>query len=97
MHDIYMCCGVGLGLECSSAEIECSNERSGQHTASECASRARRATGLAETAGAGRWVPSESVPTETPGIFHYLAQGDLRGKLPRFNSMCITAVLLYQY
>ena len=34
-------------------------------------SHARRATGLAKTAGAGRWVWSESVPTENPRRFHF--------------------------
>ena len=52
--------------------------------------------GLAETAGARRWVSSELVLTENPGRFHYLEQSDLQEKFPRFN-MCITAVLLYQY
>ena len=94
---LYVCCGVGWRLGSSSAQIECSNESSGQHTASEGASHARRATGLAETAGAGRWVSSESVPTENPRRFHYLEQGDLQEKFPRFNNMCVTAVLLYQY
>ena len=35
---------------------------------------------------------SELVPTENPGRFHYLEQGDLQEKFPRFNNMCITAV-----
>ena len=94
MHDIYVCCGVGWRLGSSSAEIECSNESSGQHTASECASHPRRTTGLAETAGARRWVSSELVSTENPGRLHYLEQGDLHEKFPRFNNMCITSVLL---
>ena len=50
-----------------------------------------------QTGGAGRWVSSESVPTENPRRFHYLEQGDLQEKFPRFNNMCVTAVLLYQY
>ena len=40
-----------------------------------------------ETAGAGRWVWSESVPTENPRRFHYLEQGDLQEKLSSFNKM----------
>ena len=50
---------------------------------SEGASHARRAAGLAETAGAGRWVSSEPVATENPGRFHYLEQGDLQQKFPK--------------
>ena len=96
MYDIYVCCGVGSRLESSSAEIGCSNESSGHHTASECTSHARRVTGLADTAGARQWVSSELVPTENPGRFHYLQQGDLQENFPRFN-MCISPVLLYQY
>ena len=57
---------------------------------------ARRAPGLAERAGARRWVSNELVPTENPRRFHYLRQDDLQEKFPRFN-VCITAVLLYQY
>ena len=71
-------------------------KNSGQHTASKGASQPRRATGFAETAGAGRWVSSESVPTQNPRHFHYLEQGYLQEKFPRFNNMCIIAVLLYQ-
>ena len=97
-HDIYVYSGVGSRLGSSSAEIECSNESSGQHTAGECAFHARRATGLfAETARARRWVSSELVLTENPGRFLYLEQDDLQEKFPRFNNTCITAVLLYQY
>ena len=88
-----MCCGVGRRLGSSSAQIECSNESSKQQIG---ASPARRATGLAETARAGRWVSMELVPTENPRYFHYLKQGDLQAKFPSFN-LCITAVLLYQY
>ena len=73
-----MCCGVGGRLASSNADIESLNESSGQYTSSKCASRARRVTGLAETAGARRWVSSELVPTENPGRFHYLEQGDLQ-------------------
>ena len=40
-----------------------------------------------ETAGAGRWVWSESVPTENPRRFQYLEQGDLQEKLSSFNKM----------
>ena len=71
--------------------------KSGQHTASEGASHARRAAGLAETAGAGWWVSSKSVPTENPRRFHYLEQSDLQEKFSMFSNMCITAVLQYQY
>ena len=46
---------------------------------------ARRATGLPETAGAGQWVSSESVPTENQGRFHYLEQDNLQEKFPRFK------------
>ena len=67
-----MCCGVGGRLGSSSAQIDGSNESSGQHAVIEGASYARRATELAETAGAGRWVSSQSVPTENPGRLHYL-------------------------
>ena len=52
--------------------------------------------GLAETAGARRWVSSELVLTENPGRFHYLEQSDLQEKFSMFN-MCFTAVLVYQY
>ena len=90
----YVYSGVGGRLGSSSAQIECSNENSGQHTAIEGASHARRATGLAETAGAGWWVSSKSVPTEYPSCFHYLEQSDLQEKSSMFNNMCIT-VLLY--
>ena len=92
---MHVCCGLGWRFGSSSAEIECSNESSGQHTGSECASDARRATGLAETAGARRWVSSELSPTVYPGRFQCLEQGDLQEKLQMFNNMCITAVLLY--
>ena len=78
-------------------KLECSNESSGQHTASEGASHARQATGLADTAGAGRWVSSESVPTENPRRFHYWEQGNLQQQLPMLNIVCITAVLVHQY
>ena len=84
-------------LEARALKIECSNESSGQYTASEVASHARQATGLAETAGAGRWVSSESVPTENPRRFQYLEHDDLQENFPRFNNMCTTAVLLCQY
>ena len=97
MHDIYVCCGVGWRLGSSSAEIECSNESSGQHTASECASHPRRTTGLAETAGARRWVSSKLVSTEKPERLHYLEQGDLHEKFPRFNNIYYCCTLLYQY
>ena len=93
---ICVCCGVGLRLGSLSAQIECSNESSRQDTANESASHARRTTGLVETAGAGRWVSSESAPTENPRHFHYLEQGYLQETSPRFDNMCITAVLLYQ-
>ena len=73
----------------------CSNESSGQHTSNEGASHARRATGLAKTAGAGQWASSGTVPTENPRRLHYLEHGDLREKFPRFKNVCITAVLLY--
>ena len=96
MHDICVCCGVGGRLASSNADIESLNESSGQYTSSKCASRARRVTGLAETAGARRWVSSELVSTENPGRFNYLEQGDLQEKFPRFNNMCISAVLPYQ-
>ena len=94
---LFTDCGVGWRLGSAGAEIECSNESSGQHTASEGVSRARRATELAETAGAGRWVSSESVPTENPRRFQYLEHDDLQENFPRFNNMCTTAVLLCQY
>ena len=68
-------------------KLECSNESSGQHTASEGASHSRRATALVATAGAGRWVWSEPVPTENPRRFHYLEQGDLQEKFLTFNKM----------
>ena len=67
------------------------------NTQREGASHEGRATGTAETAGAGRWVSSESVPTENPRRFHYLEQSDLQEKLSRFDNMCITAILLYQH
>ena len=84
-------------LEARALKIECSNESSGQYTASEVASHARQATGLAETAGAGRWVSTESVPTKNPSHFHYLEHGDLQEKFSRFDNMCVAAELLYEY
>ena len=82
MHDI---CEFWrwLRLGSSTAQIECSNENSGQHTASEVASHARQATGLAETAGTGRWVSSESVPAENPRRVHYLEQKEILKKVPK--------------
>ena len=71
-------------------KLECSNESSWQHTASEAASYSRRATGLADTAGAERWMWSESVPMENPTPFDYLEQGDLKEKFSSFNSMFYT-------
>ena len=50
-------------------------------------------TGVAGTAGARRWVSSDLVPTENPGRIHYLEQGDLQEKFPRFNLTCV--LLLY--
>ena len=76
MHDIYVFSGW-----LNTWKLECSNESSGQHTASEGASRSKRATGLADTAGARGRVWSESVPTEDPMRFHYLDQGDLQKKV----------------
>ena len=56
MHGIYyMCLGVTEDFGSSSSQIEFSNESSGQHTACEGVSHARRATDLAKPAGAGRW------------------------------------------
>ena len=84
-------------------KLECSNESSGQHTASEGASHARQATGLADIAGAGRWVSSESIPTENPRRFHYLEQGDFQENFSSFNNtflyICtrVTTVLRYEY
>ena len=92
MHDI---CEFWrwLRLGSSTAQIECSNENSGQHTASEVASHARQATGLAETAGTGRWVSSESVPTENPRRFHYLEDKAIFMKSSQGSTTCV--VLLY--
>ena len=67
------------------------------NTASEVASHARQATGLAETAGAGRWVSSESVPTENPRRFHNLEQMAIFKKRSQGLTTCISALLLYQY
>ena len=92
----YVCFGFGWRLGSSSAQIERSNESSGQQNASEDASHARQATGIAETAGAGRWVSTESVPTENSRRFHYLEQGDLK-KSSQGLTTRIAAVLLYQY
>ena len=83
MHDIYYMFWGWL----KTWKLECSNESSGQHTASEGASHARRATGLADAAGAGRRVWNESVPTENPRRFHYLEQGDLQEKFSSSNIM----------
>ena len=40
-----------------------------------------------KTAGAGRWVWNESVPTENPRRFQNLEHGDLEEKLKSFNNM----------
>ena len=80
MHDIYVCFEVGRRLGSTSAQIKCSNESSEQHSASEGAFHARRATGLEETAGARQWVSNDSIPTENPRRFHYFEQGDLQEK-----------------
>ena len=40
-----------------------------------------------KTAGAGRWVWNESVPTENPRRFQNLEHGDLEEKLKNFNNM----------
>ena len=40
-----------------------------------------------KTAGAGRWVWNESVPTENPRRFQNLEQGDLEEKFKSFNNM----------
>ena len=77
-------------LEARALKIECSNESSGQYTASEVASHARQATGLAETAGAGRWVSSESVTMENPRRFHNLEHKEIFKK----SSQGLTCVLL---
>ena len=67
-------------------KVECSTEISGQHTASEGASHARRETEFAEIAGAEQWVFSSSVQTETPRRFHYSEQGgDLQEKFPKVS------------
>ena len=84
-------------LEARALKIESSNESSGQYTASEVASHARQATGLAETAGAGRWVSSESVPTKNPRRFHHLEQMAIFKKRSQGLTTCISALLLYQY
>ena len=87
-------------LEARAPKSSAQTKISRQHTASEGASHARRATGLAETAGAG-WVSSKSVPTENPRCFHYLEQSDRQEKFSMFQQdvyyCCIAAVLLYQY
>ena len=54
------------------------------NTQREGASHEGRATGTAETAGAGRWVSSESIPTENPGRSHYLEKRNLQEKFLRF-------------
>ena len=65
----YVYSGVGGRLGSSSAQIECSNENSGQHTAIEGASHARRATGPAETAGS-RMVGVEQIGSDgIPELF----------------------------
>ena len=77
-------------------KLECSNESPGQQTASDGASHARRATGLAETAGAGRKVSSETVATENPRGRRYLEQGHLQETFPRFNNMyCCTSIYIF--
>ena len=54
-------CALGLTEDLEARVLK---GKPGQHTASDGASYARRVTGLAETAGAGRRVSSETVPTE---------------------------------
>ena len=47
--------------------------------------------------GAGRRMSSEFVPTEGSRRFHYFDQGGPPETFLRFNDMCITAAMLYQY
>lgn len=78
-------------------KLHCPEERPGQHTASEGASHERRARGLAETAGAGLRVSSETVPTENPRCCQYLDHSYLEERFSRFHNMyhwCI-AVRIY--
>ena len=56
-----------LGLT-EDLEARVLKESPGQHTASRRTSLARRATGLAETAGAGRWASSESARRSSKNV-----------------------------
>ena len=79
-------------------KLECSNESSWQHTASEGASNSRLGTGLADTAGAGRWVWNESVPMENPRRSINLSKAIFKRScqaLTTCNYICITGCLLY--
>ena len=68
-------------------KLECTKESPRKNATSDGASHARRATGLAETAGARRRVSSETAPTENPRRYNYLEQGDLQEKFPRLNNI----------
>ena len=65
-----------------------------EHTTSDGAPHARRATGFADTAWAGRRVSSETVPTETPRNYHYFEEGDLQEMFPRFNNMYYCCIVV---
>ena len=73
MHVIYYVCVLG-----SAEDLEAPVLKSNPQTkASGNTPRAK----TRKTAGAGRWVWSESVATEHPRRFQYLEQGDLQEKL----------------
>ena len=70
--------------------LECSNESPGHHTARGGTSHARRAAGLAETAGAERWESSESASRssrEVPKIEQHVTTV-LLYENRRFDSRC---------
>ena len=79
MHVRYFVCVLG-----SAEHLEARVLKSSPQTKAPGNTRRAKAR---ETAGAGRWVWSESVPTENPRRFHYLEQGDLQEKLSSFNKM----------
>ena len=77
MHAIYYVCVLGLA-----EDLEARALKSGPQTKAPGNTQSAKAR---KTAGAGRWVWRESVPTENPRPFHYLEEGDLREKLSSLN------------
>ena len=79
MHDIYYTCVLGLAEDLKARVLKSSPQS--KFPGNTLRAKARK------TAGAGRWVWNESVPTENPRRFQNLEQGDLEEKLKSFNNM----------